>query len=1209
MKWKSMEQLRALMASRWKPLISLFAALGVLANSLKESGILSTPFPGVASTSTSRYLIVAICLVIFIVIRFPRVAVSITRLILGSPSTPADAPRIFRGPRPYYSQDQQLFPGRQAEVADCWVRIQHRPFFMLEGESGCGKSSLLNAALIPQARTHFRVIECRVADDPFGKLYYALRQEPYQKLKQAISKEALAQTIAAVAQPKRGTTSENPGQEKPLLVCIDQFEELFATVKDRIRVRFLGVLKEAIEREQIRLVIAIRTDFSDLAFGICRELDPQQLILRVSDSYVLQPFRKDQASGVLQKMLEPIHAGDPLIEQKLFDFSKSLISSLLRSPSDKRLYQPNQKTVLPVELQMVGMMIESVGIKNFSTAGLRRLGGKTGLMRAYIEDAKTYVWRKTGVDGDKALLVLRQLIPPTHTKQAFAAASIQRVPGLTAKQVELVLEAFSEIYLVSRSPADSNGSSATPSFQYELMHDYLAEVLSDTSEPILQKARDAEERLSYWRSRTKAAFESNADRKLRRLFTRAFKLFAKPIPIIETLRLWRFATSGDARRMLRRNLRGLLLRVVAVALPIAGWQYWIHTDAYQIRVILSDAPVAQAASTNSNSVIEWAKALARANRISEAFAALHQIKERTSLPYAFMALGIELHKTGKITEAKRALTEALDSAHETTKTDLSFDATTKIALSMIKIGMIDEAKAVVEESIEQLRQVKTKRATAIGGLGFEFSNLARALIKLGRTDRAIELCNTFEEDNFISGLAQAMVDEGQISEAQSITLRIKNLSFRSSTLAAIARAQTKACKYDEALVTARQVVQPSFRSSALAYLTYELAKAGRFDDAFISAREIGPDSKRYYALSDIALAFVEAGKVEEGLNVASQIKRGGFSSDLPADIIKLQAKLKAEFPDMRDEYDQNSILNESDFHALRALTLLRIGEVMLKIEKGGDARKIMMESFDMAKQIQDEETRRVLLDTISMTSVAANIEAGSVSIQDGARELLTNCLVTISGLKHEEQEMENVEDDDMAEPYGLTLAMVMFLQGAKDNDLDMNAVTMAFDRILESLHNNRDILVQADLLTSMADLHIRICDNMNTDSKAPKSASSSGLILPGWFARSLGTNEEKIRSEAGQYLPQIRALAKRVLDEAIIVSQRIQNDSARSKSILAVAKRLARLHEYRSARLTADSCSSVDKLRAYTTILTEYEISIHGDTLATDSESQASEAH
>lgn len=557
------ELLRQLAAKYWRPIVSWLAGISVVVNSLKALNLPVGQVPGV----TGSYWYIGLGASLFIIIRFPRIAVTITRLILGPPQPLSNLPRIFRGPRPYGRGD--VLPGRQQEIDDCWRLIKEEAFFILEGESGCGKSSLLNAALLPKAREAFRVIECRIADDPFGKLHAALLHEPYRTSHNALSEHALAAAITQAGHSPSTNDLDHPKPLKPLLLCIDQCEEMFVTVKDEVRWQFLVGLTEAIKDGKLRLLVAIRSDFRDLLDRLCRTVDPQQQALHLGSYYTLQAFRKEQAETILDEILRPAHGNDPLMRQQLEDLARALGRELLRPPRDKRLSQDDEKTVLPVELQTIGMILESVGIQHFSVAGLRRLGGRAGLMRAYIEDAKTYVWHKTGVPDNQALLILRHLISPAQTKWAQTAQSIGKSLSTPVDQVAQVLDAFAEKYLVNRLPAEAPGGDAeglAPSHRYELMHEHLVQILAESPDPILQKARDAEERLLFWIGRTKTSFAPDADGKPRSLLSRLGSFLAQPIPLMESLRLWRLARSGDERRMLRRNLRGFCLRAAPVAL-------------------------------------------------------------------------------------------------------------------------------------------------------------------------------------------------------------------------------------------------------------------------------------------------------------------------------------------------------------------------------------------------------------------------------------------------------------------------------------------------------------------------------------------------------------------------------------------------------------------------------------------------------------------
>jgi hypothetical protein len=528
-------QLRQGLAWYWRRLVSWLTVIFVMLNVLKALDLEGMPVPGV----TGRPWPMGLGLGLLILARSPRLARRLTCLILGPPQAPTTLPTLFRGPRPYGPEDN--LPGRQRERDDCWQQLRSAPFFILEGESGCGKSSLLNAALLPLAQQVFCVVLCRLAHDPLGKLCAALRQEQYRPLPPLQPLTALAESLAS---------AHDAARPKPLLLCIDQAEELFVTVRDEVREQCLTVLKDAIAAAQLRLLIIIRSDFCHLLYRLCRSLDPQHQTLNPGCYYPLQAFRAGPAHDVLDEILWLASSQSLRLRQQLDDFADALVADLLRPPRDPLLCKDDEKTVLPVELQAVGLMLESVGLQQMSVTGRRRHGGKVGLMRAYIEDAKTYAWRKTGVPSDQTVLILRQLISPARTKWAQTASAIGQALGMPATPVAQVLDAFAEKYVVNRLPAelvDGHDADQPAGQRYELMHEYLVQILAEAPDPALQKARDAEERLGFWLERTRAVLAPQVPHAPRRLLAAVWSLLATPIPLVESLRLWRYARRGNER--------------------------------------------------------------------------------------------------------------------------------------------------------------------------------------------------------------------------------------------------------------------------------------------------------------------------------------------------------------------------------------------------------------------------------------------------------------------------------------------------------------------------------------------------------------------------------------------------------------------------------------------------------------------------------------
>ncbi len=214
----TLRRLRQRLARSWRRLgsglaVLVFGAYGVQALDLAEM-----PIPG----GTGRAWSLGLALLLFGLTRFPHLARRITRLILGPVPPPSGLPRLFRGPRPYDADE--VLPGRQQECDDCWQMLRLAPFFILEGESGCGKSSLLNAALLPRAQRVMRVIACRLADDPFGRLCAALRQEAYRTASTPPSAATLTAVIAQAAsaaarREPRQVRARRPQRQHRLPVC------------------------------------------------------------------------------------------------------------------------------------------------------------------------------------------------------------------------------------------------------------------------------------------------------------------------------------------------------------------------------------------------------------------------------------------------------------------------------------------------------------------------------------------------------------------------------------------------------------------------------------------------------------------------------------------------------------------------------------------------------------------------------------------------------------------------------------------------------------------------------------------------------------------------------------------------------------------------------------------------------------------------------
>src|ERR1022692_4082775 len=228
------DRLRNLGAVYWQPVVSAFAALVAGWKSLTDA------LKG--TTGVETWVILGSCAAVFVAIRFRRVAVLLTKLIIGS-SERLRAPKgIFRGLLRYRAGEK--LPGRDAEVAYCWTFLEQNRFLILEGESGCGKSSLLDAGLLPLAGGKFKVIYSRLSQDPIGRIRSALQDKPYDASAPYTSAPEVGELIADIA----------AHTHQQLLICLDQFEEVFRYLPEERRLTLMSALAAAVQKDNVSVI-------------------------------------------------------------------------------------------------------------------------------------------------------------------------------------------------------------------------------------------------------------------------------------------------------------------------------------------------------------------------------------------------------------------------------------------------------------------------------------------------------------------------------------------------------------------------------------------------------------------------------------------------------------------------------------------------------------------------------------------------------------------------------------------------------------------------------------------------------------------------------------------------------------------------------------------------------------------------------------------
>ncbi|MHC1706916.1 MAG: hypothetical protein AB9842_05270 [Bacteroidales bacterium] len=187
----------------------------------------------------------------------------------------------FPGIRSYEPHEDYLFFGRENQIKELIERLSETRFIAIIGSSGCGKSSLIKAGLIPTLfkgkiniiQGQWELSTMRPGDDPLGNLASAL----YENFISSGNTSVNLQTIQQHLQPGGGSLQElfnqnHPDASKRQLLYIDQFEELFRFKRTRVEndshleaARFVELMLQAVRSEDnpIYIVLSMRSDFVD----------------------------------------------------------------------------------------------------------------------------------------------------------------------------------------------------------------------------------------------------------------------------------------------------------------------------------------------------------------------------------------------------------------------------------------------------------------------------------------------------------------------------------------------------------------------------------------------------------------------------------------------------------------------------------------------------------------------------------------------------------------------------------------------------------------------------------------------------------------------------------------------------------------------------------------------------------------------------------
>jgi molecular chaperone DnaK len=338
------------------------------------------------------------------------------------------------------TEDADLFFGRAHESKLLATKIQTHRLFVLFGDSGVGKTSLVKAGIMPE------LLEAGIFPiytRALGSALIEIESAVYVALKNEIPSYAMRSEGGKLAdhlllcQQRLG---------KAIVLFVDQLEELFSLPRGR-QDELIEELSDCIKdrRLELRLVLSLRSEYLS-------ELDAFREFLPTVLSNVFRLYNLSDSSAV-DAIVRPLESFGAKFEDEVV----RLLIRDLRS----------EGSVSPAQLQIVcDKLYEQYSPNGIITVeDYRRAGETRKILADYLEEALLKLaWSARTL----AKQVLQALVTIGKKKKLLSRQDLERQLKVTWSQLEEVVVGLERFRLIRR--IDSHEGT-----RYEVVHEYIVE--------------------------------------------------------------------------------------------------------------------------------------------------------------------------------------------------------------------------------------------------------------------------------------------------------------------------------------------------------------------------------------------------------------------------------------------------------------------------------------------------------------------------------------------------------------------------------------------------------------------------------------------------------------------------------------------------------------------------------------------------------------
>ncbi len=420
----------------------------------------------------------------------------------------------YVGPRPFEKEDREFFFGREPETIELSALIVADPVVLLYAQSGAGKTSLLNAGLIPKLEARgFEVfpptrvsgaqprgIDLRESDNIF--VFNALTR--WGSLRRASEQSAHLSLAGFLSEHPHLTDDE--GLPTLRIIIFDQLEEIFTSYPESSgrRKDFFHQLGLALEGEPEGRSKGSAFEFSEAGAETRIKGDPLlRALLVIREDYLaqieayapllpdklrtrfrLERLREEAALAAVTGPLQKIESGRrfaPGVAEKLVaDLMKVSVETVAGKTE-----MVSGEFVEPVQLQVVCQRLLAAlpdEVTEITGEHLAGFGDVSQALSSFYEDCLARAVRQTGVrEWDLRTWFASTLITSAGTRgDAYRGArDTGGIPNATVDLLE-------DLHLI-------RGEQRAGARWYELTHDRMIEPIQESNRIWLDERREVEQ--------------------------------------------------------------------------------------------------------------------------------------------------------------------------------------------------------------------------------------------------------------------------------------------------------------------------------------------------------------------------------------------------------------------------------------------------------------------------------------------------------------------------------------------------------------------------------------------------------------------------------------------------------------------------------------------------------------------------------------------